>query len=320
MARPIRVQFEDGVYHVAARGNERRPIYRDDQDRVRFLETVEEACERFRLVVHSYCLMPNHYHLLLQTPWANLSEGLGWLQTTYSIRFNRRHRRSGHLFQGRFKAHLVEADSYAGRLITYIHLNPVCPRDKRRPVARERRGELRRYRFSSHRAYAGLAGTKEVPKWLCLEWLSYFGRTRKAAKAEYRRVIASMFGQPPDAPLEELRGGLVLGGEALWRKARRVLARAAGQEEIRSRKRTDRGTISRKIQKALEREPDRRVQIWLRVRLGGERMTEVAKVYGYRDGSGIHRVVERLESRAKSDRHLATKLKEWRARLSSVKS
>jgi putative transposase len=125
MARPIRVEFENAVYHVSARGNERRDIYRDVSDRRRFLETLEEAVERFGVVIHAYCLMPNHYHLLLQTPRANLTDAAGWLQTTYSIRFNRRHRRSGHLFQGRFKVQLVEADDYARQLIKYIHLNPV---------------------------------------------------------------------------------------------------------------------------------------------------------------------------------------------------
>jgi len=320
MVRPIRVEFAGAVYHLTARGNERRAIYRDAEDRSRFLETLGEACERFGLVVHGFCLMPNHYHLLGQTPRANLSDALGWVQTTYSIRFNRRHRRSGHLFQGRFKAHLVDADSYAARLITYVHLNPVRPRDKRRAVSLERWSELRRYRASSHRAYAGLAGTKEIPPWLCLDWLSYFGRTRNVAQARYREAIRSMFGQPVRSPLEELRGGLVLGNESLWRKARRLLSRSEGQEEIRWRKRADREMVSNKIRAAVEREPDRRIQIWLRVRLGGERMTEVGRSYGYRDGSGVHRVVARLEMRAKSNRDLAARLESWRARLSSVKS
>jgi len=99
MARPIRVEYANAVYHVTARGNERKAIYRDDADRQRFLETVEQTVERFAVVIHAYCLMPNHYHLLMQTPRANLSAAAGWLQTTYSVRFNRRHRRSGHLFQ-----------------------------------------------------------------------------------------------------------------------------------------------------------------------------------------------------------------------------
>ncbi len=100
MARAIRVEFEGAVYHVTARGNERKSIYRDDRDRERFLKTFEETVKRFGFVIHTYCLMPNHFHLLAQTPRANLSDAAGWLQTTYSIRFNRRHRRSGHLGTG----------------------------------------------------------------------------------------------------------------------------------------------------------------------------------------------------------------------------
>ncbi len=129
MARPIRVEFEGAAYHATARGNERKPIYRDDRDRERFLETLEETVKRFGFVIHTYCLMPNHFHLLARTPRANLSHAAGWLQTTYSIRFNRRHRRSGHLYQGRFKAHLVEEDAYARELIKYIHLHPVRPKN-----------------------------------------------------------------------------------------------------------------------------------------------------------------------------------------------
>ncbi len=94
MARPIRVEYANAVYHVTARGNERQAICRDDADRQRFRDTIEETVERFGLAIHAFCLMPNHYHILLQTPRANLSAAAGWLQTTHSIRFNRRHRRS----------------------------------------------------------------------------------------------------------------------------------------------------------------------------------------------------------------------------------
>ena len=125
MARPIRVEFEGAAYHVTSRGNEQKEIFHDDIDRRRFLETLGQCCQRFGLVVQAYCLMPNHYHLLVQTPRANLSRAIGWLQTTYCMRFNRRHRRCGHLVQGRFKAHLIDADAYARQLVRYVHLNPV---------------------------------------------------------------------------------------------------------------------------------------------------------------------------------------------------
>src|SRR5271163_1188229 len=121
MARPLRVEFAGALYHVTARGNERRPVYRDDEDRRMFLATLGQASEEFGLRIHAYCLMPNHYHLLVETPRANLSRAMGWLQTTYSVRFNRRHRRSGHLFQGRFKAHLVDGEDYARQLLCYVN-------------------------------------------------------------------------------------------------------------------------------------------------------------------------------------------------------
>lgn len=318
MARPIRVEYANAVYHVTARGNERKAIYRDDADRLRFLETVEEAVARFGVVIHSHCLMPNHYHLLLQTPRANLSAATGWLQTTYSVRFNRRHRRSGHLFQGRFKAHLVEKDAYARELIKYIHLNPVRPKDKRKPIPPELKNELTRYWWSSHRAYAGL--DKKHPPWVCLDWLSDFGRTRKAAQAEYRRQIDQMFGQVIRSPWDDLRHGLVLGGDALWDKIRGLVAGEKGDEEIRCRRRADAEQTSRVIESLVAQEADRRVAIWLRVCVGGERMTAVAADVGYRDGSGIHCVVERLKKRAEHDQALAHRLKALAREASSVKS
>ena len=139
MARPIRIEFPGAVYHVTARGNERRKTFRDDGDRRQFLATLEETIGLHDLRLHGFCLMPNHYHLIVETPLGNLSRAIGWLQTTYTIRFNRRHRRSGHLFQGRFKAHVVEADSYSMELLRYVHLNPVPGASARQTVAYSKR-------------------------------------------------------------------------------------------------------------------------------------------------------------------------------------
>lgn len=108
MARLIRVEYLGAVYHVTARGNKRRRSFSDDVDRRQFLGTLAQAVEEQGLRLHGYCLMPNHYHLLVETPRGNLSRGIGWLQSTYTACYNRRHRRSAHRFQGRFKAHLVE--------------------------------------------------------------------------------------------------------------------------------------------------------------------------------------------------------------------
>jgi len=315
----VRVEYPDAAYHVTARGDNQRTIFRDDDDCLCLLGTIGEASERFGLVVHAYCLMPKHYHLLIQTPRANLSAAVGWMQTTYSIRFNHRHRRSGHVFQGRFKAHLIDPDAYAQQLIRHIHVDPVRPRDRRRAIRANRRAQLERYRWSSHRAYAGRIGPKSIVPWLCLDWLSYFGRTKPKARIVYRHDIASMFGQVVASPFDSVRGGLVLGSGALWRKACRLIERSGGQEQLRSQRRSAKDAVGRWVAAQVKHEPDRRIQIWLRVCLGGERLTDIARTHGYSDPSGVHRVVHRLQEQSASDRPLARRLKAYRTKLPNVK-
>ena len=126
MARRPRIEYAGAVYHVMSRGDRQEAIFRDDKDRVMFLDTLEEACSRTGWRVHAFCLMGNHYHLLIETPEANLVAGMKWLQGTYTQRFNARHELWGHLFQGRYKAIPVEADGgeYFSVLVSYVHLNP----------------------------------------------------------------------------------------------------------------------------------------------------------------------------------------------------
>ena len=329
MARPLRVQFEGAAYHVTARGNERRAIFRDDTDRKRFVQTLGEAAERFGLAVHAYCLMPNHYHLLLATPRANLSRAVGWLQTTYAVRHNRRHDRCGHLVQGRFKAHLIDADAYARRLVRYVHLNPVRPRDRRKPVPADRREPFEAYAWSSHRAYAGTAARGEAPQWLCTEWLSYWGEGSgriKGARQAYAADLAACFGQPIDSPLADLRGGLVLGGDALWQRARDLIAgtvrsgRRRSDEELKWARTMGQEETRRRLTHLLADEPDSRIRTWARVMIGGERLTDLARELGYSDGSGILRVCQRLEAAAKESRDLRRRMDAIREEMSIVKS
>ncbi len=313
MARPIRVEYDGAVYHVMARGNEQRAIYYDDVDRRMFLGMLAQTCEQFGLVVHAYCLMPNHYHLVVQTPRANLSQAVGWLQVTYSVRFNRRHQRSGHLFQGRFKAHVVEADAYARRLVLYVHVNPVHPEGKQRPIVSRRRQFLDDFIWSSHKAYSGRCGPKDVPPWLSLEWLSYFGRTRHGAHQKYRRQITDHLRQGAPDLFDAAQGGLVLGSERLWQKVKACVAGSQGREEIAWSRRAGQTERRERVERLLEKETDRRFQIWARVRLAGERSVDVASRYGFRDGSGVRRVVQRLETRAQEDSSIASKLRRLNA-------
>ena len=156
MARLLRIQFTGAIYHVTARGNERRAIFKDDQDRERFLKNLAEAQQLHGARLYLVCLMPNHFHLLIETPQGNLSGLMARLLTAYAVYYNRRHRRVGHLTQGRYKAQLVESNDYLLKLSRYIHLNPVCGKVWAGVPVTERRDQLQAYRWSTFRSYAGL--------------------------------------------------------------------------------------------------------------------------------------------------------------------
>jgi putative transposase len=156
MARLLRVQFAGAIYHVTARGNERRVIFKGESDRERFLEQLAHAQQLYGVRLYLVCLMPNHFHLLTETPGANLSAFMGGFLTAYAVYYNHRHRRVGHLTQGRFKAQVVEGNDYLLRLSRYIHLNPVCGKWWEGVPVAGRLKELRAYRWSTYRSYAGL--------------------------------------------------------------------------------------------------------------------------------------------------------------------
>src|SRR3990172_3746573 len=164
MARPLRIVFPGAIYHVTSRGNARAAIFKEDADRELFLEVLQQVVERFNWLCHAYCLMDNHYHLMIETPDGNLTGGMRQLNGVYTQRFNRRHRRVGHVFQGRFRAILVDRDSYLLELCRYVVLNPVRARMVKR---------VRDYRWSSYRACAGIG---KAPAFLTCDWLwSQFG-------------------------------------------------------------------------------------------------------------------------------------------------
>src|SRR6266545_5978337 len=146
MARKPRVEFEGAFYHVIVRGNQRQKIFRDDRDRLYYLERVEHYRQRYRFKIYAYVLMSNHVHLLLETSKTPLSKILQGIQFTYTQYYNRRYRTVGHLFQGRYKAILCDRDAYLLELVRYIHLNPARMKHPQNPWT---------YRWSSHRAYVG---------------------------------------------------------------------------------------------------------------------------------------------------------------------
>ncbi len=178
MARPLRIEYAGAFYHITARGNERKDIFKSGKDREQFLSYLASASGRYQAVVHAYCLMTNHYHLLLETPAGNLSQVMRHINGAYTTYFNTKRRRAGHLLQGRYKAILVEADEYAEELSRYIHLNPV-----RAGIA----GNPEGYPWSSYAAYIGKT---KPPEWLCRDMvLSCFGGKMKEAQQRYRDFV-----------------------------------------------------------------------------------------------------------------------------------
>ncbi len=183
MARPLRIEYDGALYHVTSRGNERKTIFKDDGDRESFLTTLWQVSERFHWLCHAYCLMDNHYHLVIETPDGNLSKGMRQLNGVYTQAFNRRHHRVGHLFQGRFKGILVQKESHFLEVCRYVVLNPVRAKAVKQP---------REWVWSSYRATGGLAA---VPRWLTVEEiLSHFGQRRGPAQEKYREYVREGIG------------------------------------------------------------------------------------------------------------------------------
>ena len=200
MARPWRIEYEGALYHVFSRGNHQQDIFLIDEDRRSFLIALGKMSERFDVAIFCYVLMGNHYHLLLRTDRANLSKSMQWLGTTYTTRFNRRHSRNGHLFQGRYKSILVENDSYLLQLSYYIHRNPL------------RAGLVKRlidYKWSSYPEYSY---DRHRPEWLKTELiLSQFDETDK--HRSYREKVQE-YSDEKRRIWEDVHHGLIYGTQA----------------------------------------------------------------------------------------------------------
>ena len=200
MARPLRLQFEHALYHVTSRGNARQAIVKTQADRQAFLDGLAQVVDRFGWRCHAYCLMKNHYHVLVETPMPNLSQGMRQLNGPYTQGFNRRHRRVGHVFQGRFKAILVEREAHLLELCRYVVLNPVRAQLVEQPDD---------WVWSNYRATAGL---EPCPSFLEVAWTwEQFGVRPTTAQRRYQTFVAQGIGKP--GPWEHLQGQLYLGGD-----------------------------------------------------------------------------------------------------------
>jgi REP element-mobilizing transposase RayT len=300
MARQLRITYEGAVYHITARGNEQRPIVRDDRDRRR---TLAQMVEHYRVVCHAWVLMDNHYHLLLETPTPNLSRAVRHLNGVYTQRFNRRHQRVGHLFQGRFKAILVERESYLLELCRYVVLNPV-----RANLARHPRG----WTWSSYRA---TAGEEAAPAWLQIGWiLAQFGRGGAAARAAYRRFVAEGIARA-DPPWTQVRGQIYLGSDAFVAEVAARHARPDSPDIPRAQQRPTHLSVEACLQRIARayrveiptllettRRPSeaREVALYAARRIAGATLGDVARRFGL-SYSGASRRVAAVDAQLKRD-------------------
>ena len=232
MARPIRLEFPGAIYHVTTRGNGGDDIFLDDQDRLQFLTALGEVVSRAGWIVHAYVLMDNHYHLLIETPKDNLSLGMRQLNGVYTQRFNIIHGSGGRVFQGRFKAILVERDGFLLELCRYLVLNPLRLKAVK---------NINRYRWSSYRA---TAGEIQAPAWLNTDWvLSHFGRSSSVAQRKYAEFIAAGIKLP--SPLSKVKAQILLGSAAFVKKMKqRLLTSVDIKKSVRDKKQLKRPSLS----------------------------------------------------------------------------
>ena len=262
MARPLRIEFEGALYHVMARGNAQAEIFFDDDDRRAFIENLGRVCARFQWRVWAWCLMSNHYHLLIETLEPTLSRGMREINGVYTQAFNRRHRRSGHVFQGRFKAPLADKDSYLLELSRYVVLNPV-----RAGLV----GSARDWDWSS---YLAIMGKAVIPDWLAVDdTLALFHAKCGPARRAYARFVADGVGGP-DPAADCPRAGFV-GDEGFVERMLDRLDVSTLSPEVARKDRPARSL------EAIERSsPDRNEAIRRAYAATAYSMTEIARYFG----------------------------------------
>ncbi|HEC02280.1 MAG TPA: hypothetical protein ENI81_01985 [Phycisphaerales bacterium] len=318
MARPLRIEYPGAFYHVMNRGHRREPIVSDDRDKQRFMSCLSRMAGRFNVLVHGYCLMTNHYHLILETPEGNLSRALQWLNVSYAGYYNRRHHFAGHLFQGRFKAVLVDSGEYLEALSRYIHLNPV-----RAEIARR----AWEYTWSSCRYFVG---SQNPPDWVeTNRILAGFGRSKRAAKQSYKSYLSEA--DVPN-PFDDVVGGSLLGTETFveWAKSTFLADKKADPtipqlKELMPRPDVEviveavaehfKMTVESILTRGRKRNVARDVAIYLSRELSGLSGRALGRHFGGVSGANITMRFNAVSRSLKKDRRLAKHIKSLRQRI-----
>lgn len=313
MARPLRIEYPGAVYHVMARGHERANLFRDDIDREKFVALLAATAREEAWEVHAYCLMGNHYHLLVETPLGELSHGMRSVNGRYSQWFNWRHKRRGHVLEGRFKAVLVQKQKHLLELVRYVVLNPV------RAGLAARVGD---WRWSS---YLATAGRQDAPDWLKVDWtLDQFERSRSAARQAYRRFVAEGKGSGED--VEGLLRQPYLGDREFRKRVQAMLDGKPPKDEIPLRYRRAAGVDLDAVRKAVAKEwrvepealsrsrggAEKKAAIYLARKLTRLKGREIGEAFGVKPAR-VSNVVTELE--APGSAALARRVERLRKRL-----
>lgn len=346
MTRPLRVDVADGWYHVISRGIERRDIFINDSEHTHFCELLAEMVDRFRVLVHSHVELDNHYHLIVQTPEANLSKAIQWLNVSYVAWVNRRRDRVGPLMQGRFKSVPVEDGAWAYDLSVYLHLNPVMrqvyglTKDEKKAESQgwlvpdeqtvtKRLAALRQYRWSSYRAYAGYV---KPPEWLCTrEILRRASRKKTEREERYREDVRQRIAKGVDALLRErLADNFALGGENFRKRVREL---ANGGRDILGtgnlRQRASFGEILAMIEQLRKEKFEtfvlkrgdwaKPLLLWALRRYSGMTLSEIGLAVGGMDYAAVAMAIKRFEKKAENEPHLRKQM-EWVTGVLNVKT
>ncbi|GBE00096.1 transposase IS200 like protein [bacterium BMS3Abin07] len=313
MTRPLRIQYEGAVYHVTCRGNERRAIFKDDADRKTFLDILRKSLDIHKVRLYSYVLMKNHFHMLVETPLGNLGEYMRHFNISYTGYYNRRHRRVGHLYQGRYKSIIVDRDEYLSELSQYIHLNPVRIRAKKNMPDEEKAEYLKNYRWSSLPGY--LISRKQEPFVDYSLVLSEYGGNSTAGRRAYRKRILINIAEGLEVK-DKIIGQSILGGDDFieWIKetfikgkkdrespALRQLKQYRTRDEIM-------GVIEKETGKSFEKIKEskgsqRQIAMDMLYRTGGLKGTEIGELLGV-DYSTVSQGRKRLREKMERDRKL----------------
>jgi REP element-mobilizing transposase RayT len=303
MARALRITFPGAFYHVTSRGNERKAVFKSKRDREKFLEYLESATQRYDARIHTYCLMDTHYHLLLETPSGNLPQIMRHINGAYTTYFNVKRDRSGHLFQGRYKAILVDIDEYAKELSRYIHLNPVRAKIVETPEE---------YDWSSYKFYIG---NQRAARWLYRDFiLGYFGNRVSTAQKAYQKFVNAIAHQEYDSPLDEVVSSTLLGSADFIAYIKdNFLSTKKPDKELPALKELVKKTtiqdIFEEVELAFTKDKvlARNVKMYLSQRYSGKKLKEIGLHFGIGE-SGVSQASKRVAQKIEKDKKLKKKI------------